>query len=444
MSNSTASKVRPVRVSRPRGRPSGAGRGSVSTAGRLEGVSTHAGPPARAGSPAVAAPRRARLVGVDAARGLALLGMMGTHLVSRTTADGGVSWVYEVFSGRASALFAVLAGVGLALATGRTDPPRGLELRAARAGVLARAGVVGAVGLLVGLAPGYIYVILVYYALLFAVGALFVGLRVRALAVAGGLWLLVGPVVARLVRPLVSGPGGAPTYDVPDPASLLHPLELLAGLLVTGVYPVLTWTGYLLVGMAVGRLPLQRAAVAGWLLATGAVVAVAAPLASAAALGAAGGERALQGQAPPSWGVTDLPLALDTFLPGATPTTTWAWLLVDTPHSATPFDLAGTTGSALAVLGAALLVGRAVPWLLAPLAGAGAMTLTLYSLHVVTSRPTGEVLGGEAAWLFHAAAAVVIGLAVREAGVRGPLEAVAARATRAARAAVLRRSPTPP
>jgi hypothetical protein len=71
------------------------------------------------------------------------------------------------------------------------------------------------------------------------------------------------------------------------------------------------------------------------------------------------------------------------------------------------------------------------------------MTLTLYSLHVVTSRPTGEVLGGEGAWLFHAAAAVIIGLAVRESGRRGPLEAVAASATRAARSAVLRRTPSP-
>ncbi|PWJ56471.1 Protein of unknown function [Quadrisphaera granulorum] len=367
--------------------------------------------------------------------------MMGTHLVARETADGSISWVYEVFSGRASALFAVLAGVGLALATGRTQPPRGRELTAARAGVLARAGVVAAVGLLVGLAPGYIYVILVYYGLLFAVAALFVGLRFRTLALLGGTWLVVGPVVARVVRPLVAGPDGTPTFDVPNPFSLLNPLELLTGLLVTGVYPVLTWTGYLLVGMAVGRLPLQRVAVAGWLLATGAVMAVAAPLMSAAALGAAGGRAVLEGQVPPSWQVYDLPLALDTFLPGATPTTTWAWLLVDTPHSATPFDLVGTTGSALVVLGAALLVGRVVPWLLAPLAGAGAMTLTLYSLHVVTSRPTGDVLGGEGAWLFHAAAAVVIGLAVREAGRRGPLEAMAARATRAARTRVLHPRP---
>ncbi|MBC3763961.1 heparan-alpha-glucosaminide N-acetyltransferase domain-containing protein [Quadrisphaera oryzae] len=409
-------------------------------------MSTPSSPAARSGPAAQAggAPaRRERLVGVDAARGVALLGMMGTHLVASTTAGGGTSWVYEVFSGRASALFAVLAGVGLVLATGRGPdrmPPRGLELRAARAGVLARAGVVGGVGLLVGLAPGYIYVILVYYGLLFAVASLFVGLRFRTLAVLGGAWLLVGPVVARLVRPLVSGPGSAPTFDVPDPASLLHPLELLTGLLVTGVYPVITWTGYLLVGMAVGRLPLHRAAVAGWLLGTGAVAAVAAALASAAALGAAGGVQVLEGQAPPSWGLTDLPHALDTFLPGATPTTTWAWLLVDTPHSATPFDLVGTTGSALAVLGAALLVGRAVPWLLAPLAGAGAMTLTLYSLHVVTSLPTGEVLGQYGSWLFHAAAAVVVGLAFREAGRRGPLEAVAAAATRAARARVLRPS----
>lgn len=390
---------------------------------------------------------RTRLLGVDAARGLALLGMMGTHLVASTTADGGVSWVYQVFSGRASALFAVLAGVGLALATGRAQPPRGTDLRAARAGVLARAGVIAAVGLVVGLAPGNIYVILVYYGLLFAVGSLFVGLGARTLAVLAGAWLLLAPVASHLLRQLLVGPPGAPSYDVPSPASLLDPVGLLTGLALTGVYPVLTWTGYLLVGLAVGRMPLARTRTAVGLLATGAVLAVAAPLASAAALRAAGGTRVLEESLPPSWGLTDLDRALAVFLPGSTPTTSWAWLLVDAPHSATPFDLLATSGSALAVLGLALLVASAGPpvrlgaaapqpvgsLLLVPLAAAGSATLTLYSLHVLTAGATYAVAGPEGAWALHAVAAVVLGLALREAGSRGPLEHLAFRASAGAR-----------
>ena len=44
-------------------------------------------------------------------------------------------------------------------------------------------------------------------------------------------------------------------------------------------------------------------------------------------------------------------------LPGTTPTDgAWQWLLVVAPHTATPFDLAQTIGSALVVIGLALLV----------------------------------------------------------------------------------------
>ncbi len=405
-------------------------------------TSTH-----RSGGPAPGAVRRPdRLLGVDAARGLALLGMMGTHLVATTAPDGGISWSHVVFSGRASALFAVLAGVGLALATGRTEPPRGRALRAASAGVLARAAVVFVVGLLVGVVAGNIYVILAYYGLLFAVASVFVGLRARWLAVLGGVWLLASPVAGHLLRPLV---GGVPTFDVPTPASLLHPLELLSGLALTGVYPVLEWTGYLLVGMAVGRCHLERARTAAVVLGTGVVMAVAAPLASAAALRASGGLLELVATLPPSWPVdaAGLPRALQTFFFGSTPSTSWAWLTVAAPHSATPFDLVGTTGTALAALGALLLIARVGPrvrlaapqprplgaLLLVPLAGAGAMTLTLYSLHVLTAPAAVAVLGPGGAWALSAAGAVAVGLAFREAGQRGPLESVAASASAAAR-----------
>ena len=77
-----------------------------------------------------------RVVGVDAARGLALLGMVSVHVLPATDGDGGESLAYAVASGRSAALFAVLAGVGLALA--RPSVPA----------LLVRALVIGLAGLL--------------------------------------------------------------------------------------------------------------------------------------------------------------------------------------------------------------------------------------------------------------------------------------------------------
>ncbi len=91
-----------------------------------------------------------RLVGLDVARFLALLGMMATHLLATRDEAGDPTWVAEVFSGRASALFALLAGVSLALMTGGSRPVRGEERVARSAGLLVRALAVGVVGLLLG------------------------------------------------------------------------------------------------------------------------------------------------------------------------------------------------------------------------------------------------------------------------------------------------------
>jgi hypothetical protein len=73
---------------------------------------------------------------------------------------------------------------------------------------------------------------------------------------------------------------------------------------------------------------------------------------------------------------------------GTTPADgSWAWLLVVAPHSGTPFDLLATGASAALVIGLCLWL---VAWLgdrprraVAIVFGAGTMTLSLYSLHVV-------------------------------------------------------------
>jgi hypothetical protein len=96
-----------------------------------------------------------------------------------------------------------------------------------------------------------------------------------------------------------------------------------------------------------------------------------------------------------------------------------------------------TTGTALAVIGVALLVARRWPRAVLPLAMLGSMTLTLYSLHVFTLG-VGESIFPDPdaiAWplLFsHVVLAGVVAAAWRTQGLRGPFEELAATAARAA------------
>lgn len=55
--------------------------------------------------------RADRLIGLDLARFLALIGMMATHVWAFDIATGGHTPITEVLSGKAAALFAVLAGI---------------------------------------------------------------------------------------------------------------------------------------------------------------------------------------------------------------------------------------------------------------------------------------------------------------------------------------------
>jgi hypothetical protein len=359
------------------------------------------------------------LSGVDAARAVALAGMASVHVLPVLAPDGTETVAGAVAAGRASALFAVLAGVGIALGTGGTRPPAaGRAHAAAAAGLLVRGLLVALVGLaLVELEPP-VAVILAYYGLLFAVAAPLLRLRAPVLAAMAALWCLLGPLASHLLR--AGGPAGP--GEQPGFAALAAPGELLRELAVTGYYPVLPWTTYLLAGMAVGRTDLRSGRVAGWLLAGGAALALAASAASALLLGPGGGAEVLGAE-----------LAERRY--GTVPADTWWWLAVEAPHTGTPLDLAHTTGTALAVLGAMLLLARAAPAVAWPLAAVGAIPLTLYTVHVTTLAvlPHGDA---ETVLVVHLLVALGIGVGLRAAGLRGPLEAIVGAASRSVRRAV--------
>ncbi len=402
--------------------------------------------------PAAPAPR---LLGVDLARAVALVGMMAVHIVPATISgpDGSsLHATYLLFGGKASALFAVLAGLSLALVSGRTQPHEGEALRGTRRGILARAAMVAVIGMTLGSLPSGIAVILVNYAALFVVVLPFLGLRARTVAWWAAAWLLLAPLASHLLRSALAGAAGPGPGPVPGWLGLVDPLRFGTDLLLSGYYPVLTWTGYLLVGLALGRSHLlqPRGGLMGPLLvALGGLVLLATSKALSTALTAM--PTVLDQLTLPTGSPllrTDPVLLLQLSMYGTTPTTSWWWLAVSAPHSGTSLDLLHTTGFALLAVGLlSALVLRAPAALrtaLVPLAATGAMTLSLYTLHVlvevvrkqVSADPDAQALQ---VWALQVAVAVVLATAWRALGTRldlprqGPLELVTAQAAAAAR-----------
>jgi hypothetical protein len=199
---------------------------------------------------------------------------------------------------------------------------------------------------------------------------------------------------------------------------------------------VLTWVPFVLVGIVVGRLDLRAASTAGKLATVGAAALSVAWLVSDALLARPGVRGELVRTFDGAGWRGDLDTTLGHGLYGVTPTGSPWWLAVRAPHSGTTFDLLMTTGSALLVLAACLLLGRALPRVCAVLFGAGAMTLTLYSLHVVL-RNEGWWDGDDmATFVGQVVLVLAIGMVFRWGGHRGPLEVLLGEMSTGARKAV--------
>lgn len=370
----------------------------------------------------MAVARADRLVGLDVARCLALLGMIATHVLDSRTPSADLTLAHELAGGRASALFAVLAGVSLALISGGTEPLRGEDRTRAAGGLAMRAVLIAALGLVLGGLDSGLAIILTYYGVLFLLGLPFLALRARSLALLAAGWVVVAPVVSHLVRPGLPERG----FESPHLGQLADPGRLLSELLFTGYYPVVPWLAYLLAGMALGRVGLRGVAVPAALAGAGAGLAIAATTASRLATADPKVRAALFPGRPG--------LTADGFLElvsgsqhGTTPTGgPWQWLLIVSPHSGTPFDLAQTIGSALLVVGLCLALVGVLPAsgrvAMAVLFGAGTATLTLYSLHAVMRTPAVWPAETPDTFVRHVLVVLALGAVLVALGRRGPLE----------------------
>jgi uncharacterized membrane protein YeiB len=338
-----------------------------------------------------------RIGGLDLARGLAVLGMFGAHLgLGDELTPDPASWA-AVVEGRSSILFATLAGVSLALLSGRTRPVEGTELVRARMRILVRAVWVFAIGAVLEWLDTFVAIILGVYAVLFVLALPFLRWSPRRAFLAAGALALAGPPLLVLLGQLLS---------VADAES-----HYVARLLVTGTYPALLWVAFVLVGLGIGRLDLADSAVRLRLAAAGAA-------ASVLGYGAGWLGTRLLGDGGASGGPAD---------GFAAPVGEWqvAWLTGAEPHSGTTAELVGSTGFAVLVVAASLAVADRLPLPTAPLRAVGALALSVYSAHIVVlwalmqvdPRPQGLGL-----WLLLAGSALAVAGVWRWRIGPGPLE----------------------
>ncbi len=376
------------------------------------------------------ASHRGRIIGIDVARALALLGMVVAHMIDQTSGEGlDVEPWFQVVAGRSSALFAVLAGVSIALTTGASTSgaASGADITlapGARRSLAIRAALLCALGLLLGLPDVGVAVILLYYGALFLCAIPVLRWSARSLVILAIFWGVAAPVVSTLVRPLLP----RPDLIVPEPSSLLDPLGLLLELSVTGYYPVLTWATYLFAGMALGRFNLRSEAVARRMVLVGVWLAASALGISALVSRSAGVRSALVGTYDisgrvNSWAQLSHEITRGFF--GTTPTGSWWWLGIWAPHSGSIVDVAHTTGCAVTVLGCVLVItgrlSRQGRRLVHIIFGAGTMTLTLYAVHIVLLGAPPALVWAQTIG-FHVVVLGALGALFVAANARGPLE----------------------
>ncbi|MER6137771.1 heparan-alpha-glucosaminide N-acetyltransferase domain-containing protein [Streptomyces sp. NPDC001815] len=392
-------------------------------------------------APAGRAAQAGRLVGVDLARGLAVFGMYAAHVGPDPSVGGATGFVMELAHGRASALFAFLAGFSIILMTGRRAPRTGREGRQAVVKVLIRAAVLLAVGTWLTSTGTPVEVILAYYGLFFVMVLPFYRLRPATLAaLAAGTALLLPQLLYAAQQSVYDG-----TWS--DTAVRYDPLARVSGtdgfieLLFTGSYPALAWIPFVLAGMAVARLDLASAAVRARLAVTGVGLAVLGYGGSWLALHLVPGVRGALTESIREEGYgSGSPLSLwwsDTAGYPSGDTTAWLWAA--SPHSETTLSVLGNTGVALAVLVACVAAVECLPRfrrLAAPVVAVGSMSLTAYVFHVVGIHFLGidELPGPSLRVLLGFSVAVTL-LAVVWSRFfrRGPLEHVLNGATKVAR-----------
>lgn len=366
-----------------------------------------------------------RLAGIDVARGLAVVGMFAVHLNPGQLDVGDP--LRLVLTGRATALFALLAGVSVALLSGGAVPRTGAELRVVRVRLAVRAVLLFVLGLGLAALGTTVQQILTVYAVLFALVIPLLRLSPTVLAASAAASAVAGPIASFRWRSGATRVAGQvqPTGFV-DLTSWAGVADALEGLLVSGPFPALTWCPFLLAGMALGRCDLRAARIRRRLAVTGVALAVLSYGGSWLLMNPLGGYRRIG--AATGVGVAEAWARVHT-VSGAVPTAAGDFLLSAAGHSGAPLEIVGVVGAGTVVVVASLWVVDRLPRAVEPLAAIGAMALSCYTGHILLLGLIGMngmvlilTVGGYLPIVLLVVLAAVLAIVWRRWFGRGPLE----------------------
>ncbi|MFT3944168.1 MAG: DUF418 domain-containing protein [Ancrocorticia sp.] len=359
------------------------------------------------------APQRyvGRIGGLDIARALAIFGMYYAHVAPDIYGGGTAATVLDAIpDGRSSILFALLAGVSLAILTGRNVPYTGEDMRTARLRIFGRAATLIILAGPVVLLGTPVAIILAFYAAWFVAALPFASWGPRKLFILAGGTALLGPVTVQLFIWFATNLNMWSTGDANG---------FIVDVFFTGMYPGAVYMAYVFAGMGIGRLDITDRLTQLVLTLTGAALMIAGYGTSLILARFVG--------APPE--------ALDgSYIEGAEMESRWAWQdypfphvsgwVGIEPHTNTMFEAVGSGGFAIMVLGVCLLISPLAHNILSPVAAVGSMALTAYTSHIVVLAFIPDWVG-EAGWapvFWLVGGALVLCTLLKQFVRRGPLE----------------------
>ena len=394
-----------------------------------------------------------RLVGLDAARGLALIGMMAAHVGLTTCGLTSVPGLLNQAHGRSAILFSVIAGFSLGIMSGRTTAHTGEQLVRTRLRLLVRSALLLVLGAALSTLATMVAIILGYYAAWLALAIPVLTWRAPRLFALAGLTALIGPLLVQGVPWALSRAGLTASPVMSDGN------DALLSFFFTGTYSGALWMAYIYLGLGLSRLDWSRRANLWRLAGAGALCAVLGYAGGWAASAAVGDPDSyhLVSPADPAQCHEEADGAPqnDGVLAGAPSSQTvqsgkegggavadpeppdLAQLATAAPHSQTTFEALGSGGTAMVLIALLQLIGRRARLLLAPLAAVGSMSLTVYCGHIAVIWAADNPYDPVDNRLFAAMAGgfIVLAMAWFAIWARGPLEhlvhVISVRATRA-------------
>jgi uncharacterized protein len=198
-----------------------------------------------------------RIEGLDVARGLSLFGMFVVNYKVIVEAEGNGSdwliWFTELFQGRASAVFVLLAGIGISLMTRKArNGDSDLLIRKSKISIWRRSAFLFLVGMILYVV-GWTGDILHYYGVFMFIASFLIAVSNKIIIVMCILLGLISQILQVTSNYLKGWNLDRPFIEYTD----FWTVEgFFRNLLFNGYHPILPWICFFLLGMIIGRLEL--------------------------------------------------------------------------------------------------------------------------------------------------------------------------------------------